>query len=80
MSNRKLILDPQWQYYRVLLQETIGIDAGAVHIDCWVRHIWAHTKPEAAQKAILFHLKKNPGSGPKIKAVEFESYSGPIRI
>jgi len=80
MAKRIIISDPQWKYYRVKLTQTIGTGAAAVIIEGWIRHIWAHDRNEAAIKAILFHLKRNPGTEPHLETIELEPYSRSIQI
>lgn len=76
MPNRRIFTDPTLKYWRVKLSETIG----TVTVQGWVRHIWAKDKQEAATKAIVFHMKRNPGARPLLKVVERETYDGPIRL
>jgi len=76
MARRIIIPDPTLKYWRVKLTETIGL----LTVEGWIRHIWAKSKEEAATKALLFHMRKNPGSRPHLQAVELEPYSHPIQI
>jgi len=80
MPNRIIIPDPSLNYYRVKLTETVGTGDTAVIIEGWVRHVWAKDRYEAASKALLFHMKRNKGSQPRLVAVELETYSRPIEI
>lgn len=76
MANRIIIPNTKFKYWRVKLTETVG----GVTMEGWIRHIWAEDKPIAAKKALLFHMKRNPGSQPRLLAVELEPYSKPIEI
>lgn len=80
MAKRIVIHNTSIHYFRVKLSETIGTGAAAVNLEGWIRHVWAKDKQEAAMKALMFHMRKNPGTEPRLVAVEREDYDRPLEI
>ncbi len=67
---------PGLVFYRVKLVETVAL----LVVEGWIRYIPAQDKQQAARKALLWHMKRNPGSRPSLAQVELEPESRPIQI
>lgn len=77
LDGRRIVVPPPGtRFFAVTLKQKVGL----LTIKAKIRHVNAKDKEEAGLKALMFHLRRNPGTEPTIVSIELEHYDRAIQL